>query len=100
MGNEASQMRFPNYIKTTKCTVHGILPDGTKSCEWCSAVSNIKGAKPGKNCIRKELTDKTVAISTFHQEYYISMLKKYRYHYALVKMSVMMEEQLRSRLLS
>ena len=43
-GNEASKIWFSNYIKTTKCTVHGILPNGTKSCAQCSAVSNTKSS--------------------------------------------------------
>ena len=33
VGNEASQIHFPNYIKTTRCTIHGLLPHGTTSCE-------------------------------------------------------------------
>ena len=73
-------------MKTKRCTLHGVLPNGTKSCAQCSAVSNVKGGKTGKFCIRQELADKTVAIGTFHKDYYIPMLKQYRYHYALVKM--------------
>ena len=86
LANEAPKIRFPNYKKTIRCTVHGLLDPGKKSCEECSAVSNVKGAKTGKITIRKELADKTVPIGTFHEKYYIPMLKKYRYHYGLVNM--------------
>ena len=39
----------PNYMHTSRCTPHGIFPNGSKKCDQCSALSTIDRGKTRKS---------------------------------------------------
>jgi len=66
-----------------KCSIHHLLPLGTKVCSQCEFMP--KGSKVGKVRSDKKLETLTLPIGKFMGEYYIPMLEKCAYHIPHVK---------------
>jgi hypothetical protein len=78
LSNNAPPIKFHVYQKYAKCTFHGLLPDGTKSCVTCDELPEKKTR--GKFSLRKHLTCLHMQLRQFLDEYYLPMLEKYTYH--------------------
>ena len=78
-------INYCTYKIQSKCKLHGILSPNTSFCQKCNdAISSDDMNVPDKIVKRKEITSIDSTIDKFHTEVYIPMLKKYRYHMALV----------------
>ena len=76
---------YGTYKFQTKCKVHGNLEPHLNICNKCNeAVLKKEINLPEKLSKRKEITLLESTIDKFHIETYIPLLKRYRYHMALV----------------
>jgi len=84
VGDNAPTINFNFYVAYHKCSVHRVLPAGTKTCSQCESLPD--GSTIGKVRSDKKLTVINKPIGTFMTEYYIPMIKKCAYHIPHVKM--------------
>ena len=83
--NILSPIVYGAYKFHTKCKLHGVLNQNTTTCVECEELYNSNDeVNVPKLSKRKEITMLESPIHKFHTETYIPMLKKYRYHLALV----------------
>ena len=76
---------FGAYKYHTKCKIHGVLNQNASTCIQCEeSIKMNDGTSIQKISKRKEVTMLDTPIDKFHNDMYIPMLKKYRYHLALV----------------
>ena len=76
---------YASYKYHLKCKLHGILPPSSSSCSQClEAIAKKQLNCPEKLTRRKEITLLESSINHFHKDAYLPMLKRYRYHIALV----------------
>jgi hypothetical protein len=68
---------FHVYEKTSRCTMHGILPL-SENCDACKEIP--EGEKRGRFSRRKQITLFRRDLSTFIKDFYLPMLEKYAYH--------------------
>ena len=83
-GNDAPRINFNFYVSYHKCSIHRLLPSGTKICPQCKDMP--EGSKVGKVRSDKKLEVLNVAIGTFMNEYYSPMIEKCAYHRPHVRM--------------
>ena len=73
------------YRYHSKCKLHGLLSNHSNICDKCtSAVDLNLMESPEKIVRRKEITLLESSIYSFHNEVYIPMLHKFKYHIAIV----------------
>lgn len=82
--NELCRITFDVYKPYTKCSKHGLLPDGSKTCPSCENMTG--GGKKGKVRTKKELTQLTKPIGVFHEEYFKIAMENLAYHHPHVTM--------------
>jgi hypothetical protein len=82
--NELNRIMFDVYKPYTKCSKHGLLPDGSKTCPLCENMPG--GGKKGKVRTKKELTQLTKPIGVFHEDYFKIAMENLAYHHPHVTM--------------
>ena len=76
---------YCSYKYHVKCKLHGVLMNGSVTCDKCdNEVKSKVLEKPEKIVRRKEITLLESSISSFHKDVYIPMLQKFKYHIAIV----------------
>ena len=76
---------YATYKYHSRCKLHGLVASGMMSCTKCTeAIERNELNAPEKITKRKEITSVETSIHKFHNDVYIPMLKRYRYHIALV----------------
>ena len=78
LSENATPIKFHVYQKFAKCTFHGLLAKGSKSCLECDELPERK--TKGKFSLRKHLACLQMQLREFFEDYYLPILEKYRYH--------------------
>ena len=77
-GRDAPTISFQQYVRVTRCTLHGVLAMNAKNCEDCDSAP--LEFKKGKVRTRKLLNKFTRAIGTFLKDYYLPSIMQYKFH--------------------
>jgi hypothetical protein len=77
-GRDAPTISFQQYVRVTRCTLHGVLTMNAKNCEDCDSAP--LEFKKGKVRTRKLLNKFTRAIGTFLKDYYLPSIMQYKFH--------------------
>ena len=80
-----SRISYGSYQFQSRCKIHGILNKDNAACPQCELLMQKKIIEvPEKIFKRKEIVHDECSINDFHTNIYIPMLRKFKYHLALV----------------
>jgi hypothetical protein len=79
-GPEAPKISYQVYVRATRCTHHGVLVTGAKTCETCEAIPADSKLSKGKVRTRKLLGKFEKPIGIFLKDVYLPCLVCYKYH--------------------
>ena len=85
VSDKAPVVHFHGDKNISNCTTHIFSEDWTKQCKKCKDYLKYDGSHIGKATMCRILSEMKNPISTFHEDYYIPMLHKYKYYLSLVE---------------